>query len=217
MGGPGKLCCILTHGQWISLHCFHILLLPHAAVWQHLAAALVQAAALVVQHQQQLSELQQRRQALLPRSLHEARQQLQRRQRGEDSSREQQRWAALQQLTGEAVEAQGQLRLALQSCERCCAIMEVGEGCSCTLCSAGLSSDLQVRLSQPSCCKIALPCPFPQPRLWWRDAHLLPQPSETVAAALQTSSADPAIVLALAAVNAFLHPLWQRQAVQQWR
>jgi len=56
-----------------------------------------------------------------------------------------------------------------------------------------------------------------QGRLWWRDAHLLPQPADTVTAALQTGSADPAVVLALAAVNAFLHPLWQRQAVQQWR
>lgn len=56
-----------------------------------------------------------------------------------------------------------------------------------------------------------------QGRLWWRDAHLLPQPADTVAEALQTASADPAVVLALAAVNAFLHPLWQRQAVEQWR
>ncbi|KAI7844372.1 hypothetical protein COHA_002170 [Chlorella ohadii] len=150
-----------------------------ANVWQHLAATLVQAAALLAQCQQRLSELQQQRQALLPRSLHEAHQQLQRRQHGEGSSREQERWAELQELTAAAVEAQGQLRLALQAYERCCAVVEG--------------------------------------RLWWRDAHLLPQPAETVAAALQTGSADPAVVLALAAVNAFLHPLWQRQAVQQWR
>jgi len=81
---------------------------------------------LLAQCQQRLSELQQQRQALLPRSLHEAQRQLQRRQHGEGSSREQERWAELQELTAAAVEAQGQLRLALQAYERCCAVMEVG-------------------------------------------------------------------------------------------
>lgn len=56
-----------------------------------------------------------------------------------------------------------------------------------------------------------------QGRLWWRDAHLLPQPADTVAEALESGAASPAALLVLAAVNAFLHPLWQRQVVQQWR
>lgn len=80
--------------------------------------------------------------------------------------------------------------------------------------SSGLQVGLSPSILLQSCVALS---PCVQGRLWWRDAHLLPQPSETVAAALQTSSADPAIVLALAAVNAFLHPLWQRQAVLQWR
>lgn len=100
----------------------------HAAAWQHLAATLVQSAALVADHQQRFSDLLQRRQALLPRSLHEAHLQLQRRQQGEGSSREQQRWAELQELTEAAVEAQGQLRLALQAYEQCCTLMRVSAG-----------------------------------------------------------------------------------------
>lgn len=59
--------------------------------------------------------------------------------------------------------------------------------------------------------------PPAQGRLWWRDAHLLPQPSATVVAALQAGAASPAALLALAAVNAFLHPLWQRRVVADWR
>lgn len=101
------------------------LLRSPAAAWQHLAAALVQAAALVVDQQQRLNELQRRRQELLPRSLHEARQQLQRRQRGEGSSRERERWEQLQELAAAAVEAQGQLRLALQAYEQCCTALRV--------------------------------------------------------------------------------------------
>ncbi len=54
-------------------------------------------------------------------------------------------------------------------------------------------------------------------RLWWRDAHLLPQPAATVAAALQEGAANPCAVLAHAAVNAFLHPLWQQRMVAEWR
>lgn len=54
-------------------------------------------------------------------------------------------------------------------------------------------------------------------RLWWRDAHLLPQPAATVAAALQDGGASPDALLALAAVNAFIHPLWLAQVVQEWR
>lgn len=56
-----------------------------------------------------------------------------------------------------------------------------------------------------------------QGRLWWRDAHLLPQPAVTVAAALRSGTASPAALLALAAVNAFLRPLWQQQLVADWR
>lgn len=196
----------------------------HAAAWQHLAATLVQSAALVADHQQRLSNLLQQRQALLPRSLHEAQLQLQRRQQGEGSSREQQRWAELQELTEAAVEAQAQLRLALQAYEQCCTLM----GVSACPAAAQLQHAQQLVLVVNGWV-VVQPAPAPafiapaaiasllQGRLWWRDAHLLPQPADTVAEALQTASADPAIVLALAAVNAFLHPLWQRQAVEQWR
>jgi hypothetical protein len=61
-------------------------------------------------------------------------------------------------------------------------------------------------------------CPLPmrpiilwaQERMWWRDAHLFWQPSSTQAAVL-SSAADPAMLTALAAVDAFLQSLrlWQ--------
>ncbi|KAL4445814.1 hypothetical protein ABPG77_009013 [Micractinium sp. CCAP 211/92] len=60
-------------------------------------------------------------------------------------------------------------------------------------------------------------CTVLEGRLWWRDAHLLPQPAATVAAALQEGAANPCAVLAHAAVNAFLHPLWQQRMVAEWR
>lgn len=67
-------------------------------------------------------------------------------------------------------------------------------------------------------------CPPPHPGpwilqgcLWWRDAHLLPQPAPTVAAAVQEGSANPAALLTQAAVSAFLHPLWQQRVVGEWR
>lgn len=60
-------------------------------------------------------------------------------------------------------------------------------------------------------------CSLMQGRLWWRDAHLLPQPAATVAAALEAGAANPAALVALAAVHAFLHPLWQRSVVADWR
>ena len=56
-----------------------------------------------------------------------------------------------------------------------------------------------------------------QGRLWWRDAHLLPQTTDTIEAAVEAGGASPAALLALAAVHAFLHPLWQRRVVQEWR
>lgn len=60
-------------------------------------------------------------------------------------------------------------------------------------------------------------CAAMEGRLWWRDAHLLPQPATTVAAAMQEGAANPAALLAHAAVNAFLHPLWQQRMVGEWR
>lgn len=60
-------------------------------------------------------------------------------------------------------------------------------------------------------------CTVMRGRLWWRDAHLLPQTADTVEAALQAGAGSPAALVALAAVNAFLHPLWQRKIVQDWR
>jgi len=60
-------------------------------------------------------------------------------------------------------------------------------------------------------------CVLVQARLWWRDAHLLPQPAATVLVALQEGVASPAALLALATVNAFLHPLWQQRVVADWR
>lgn len=147
------------------------------AVWQHLAATLVQAAAAVVEQQRRLKELQQRRQSLLPRSLHDL--QLQQRRHKVGSSQVQERWQHLQELSAAAVKAQQQQQLAMQAYEQCCTLLEG--------------------------------------RLWWRDAHLLPQPSTTVAAALEAGAASPAALLALAAINAFMHPLWQRCMVADWR
>jgi hypothetical protein len=63
------------------------------------------------------------------------------------------------------------------------------------------------------------PC-FPsllQGRLWWKNAHLLPQHADTIEEAMVAGGASPAALLALAAVHAFLHPLWQCRIVQEWR
>ncbi|KAL4425787.1 hypothetical protein ABPG75_009803 [Micractinium tetrahymenae] len=60
-------------------------------------------------------------------------------------------------------------------------------------------------------------CSVMEGRLWWRDAHLLPQPAATMAPALQEGAANPSALLAYAAVNASLHPLWQQRMVAEWR
>ena len=56
-----------------------------------------------------------------------------------------------------------------------------------------------------------------QGRLWWRDAHLLSQPAGIVSSSTNSEAAHPAALVALAAVEAFLHPLWQQHVVDEWR